>query len=605
MENDPNNFEAAAQLFHKLECCKGEMPINYVYSVLLSFDEDKMRCHIFNCLTALRLIQIQKMKLVPFEGNRKYELVKRKVFVKAISMIIDDESNSDHEIVDTILSAFPDESKMNDERSWLPMHFAIALIGENKISEDDVYTLLSADPLSMHRLSNKVVYEEEEDNDQDEEEYRVLAGCTPAHILCSQKQPKISLLMDICLRDPEAFVLCDQSGRCTLHLAAQYSESLELLQFILQIDRNMTKARDTIDEVTPLGLLCRRSQFPTFHKMVACLIAIDGSVEVISNGIIECFRSYSECVQQDITICSEGENSLFLLENLLKANPAVTNYNNSDILHEACWNLRGELGVSVLTLLLAKDSAAVKTVRNGCLPVHQAANHSGLDVLKYLIKAYPESISMLKGDGENLLHAVVNDRFSDVPDVKAKIQYLCEQCPALMHMKDNNGRTPLHDLLADERYNYECAKILCDIDETVVKEKCTPSDTTLDYSGQLPLQSFLSCFDPQISDVSDDAECVRLLLRLYLEGAGIKDDHSVSAYDMAVSNDVCSIQLQRWMLSADPTIDPVRRRNLNFEARRDGMFLAFRALSSHVEPTIWAKIRFRDKDLLKRVITYL
>mmetsp|Transcript_8484 Transcript_8484/g.8429 ORF Transcript_8484/g.8429 Transcript_8484/m.8429 type:complete len:160 (-) Transcript_8484:105-584(-) len=150
------------------------------------------------------------------------------------------------------------------------------------------------------------------------------------------------------------------------------------------------------------------------------------------------------------------------------------------------------------------------------------------------------------------------------------------------------------------RYSYECAKLLCDIDETVVRAKCTPSDTTLDCSGQLPLLVFLSIND-QISDMSDEAECVRLLLRLYPEGAGIKDDNSVSAYDMAIS----SKQLQRWMLSADPTIDPVRRRNLNFEARREGMFLAFRALSSHVEPTIWAKIRFRDKDLLKRVITYL
>jgi ankyrin repeat protein len=610
MENDPKSFEAAAQLFHKLQCYKGEMPIEFLlpHSALLLLDENKMRCHIFNCLTALHLIQIQKMKCVDFEEIRDHELVKRKVFMNAISMIIDDGSNSNHESLDTVLSAFPDESKMNDERSWLPMHFAIALIGEDKISEDDIYTLLSADPLSMHRLSNKVVDEEEEDDDQDEEEF--LAGCTPAHILCSQKQPKMSLLMNICLRDPEAFVLCDQSGRCALHLAAQYSESLEMLQFILQIDRNMTKARDTIDEVTPLGLLCRRCQFPTFHKMVACLIEIDSSVEVISNGILECFRSYSEWLEQDITTGSEGENSLFLLGNLLNVNPAVTNYDDSGIFHEACYSLRGELGVSVLILLLAKDSTAVKTVRNGCLPVHQAANHSELDVLKYLIKAYPESISMLEDDGGNLLHEVVRDRFSDVSDVKAKIQFLCEQCPALMHMKDENGFTPLHDLLADEDADadaaYECAKLLCDIDETVVREKCTPSDTTLDYSGQLPLQRFLSIYKyDQISDVSYQAECVRLLLRLYPEGAGIKDDHSVSAYDIAISNDICSIQLQRWMLSADPTIDPVRRRNLNFEARREGMFLAFRALSSDVKPTIWAKIRFRDKDLLKRVITYL
>jgi hypothetical protein len=40
---------------------------------------------------------------------------------------------------------------------------------------------------------------------------------------------------------PEASVLCDQSGRYALHLVAQYSESLELLQDILQIDQKITK----------------------------------------------------------------------------------------------------------------------------------------------------------------------------------------------------------------------------------------------------------------------------------------------------------------------------------------------------------------------------
>jgi hypothetical protein len=59
------------------------------------------------------------------------------------------------------------------------------------------------------------------------------------------------------------------------------------------------------------------------------------------------------------------------------------------------------------------------------------------------------------------------------------------------------------------------------------------------------------------------------------------------------------------LLSADPTIDPVERHNLNFAARRDGMFLAFRALSTNVNPTIWAKIRYEDKDLLAHVISYL
>jgi hypothetical protein len=134
-------------------------------------------------------------------------------------------------------------------------------------------------------------------------------------------------------------------------------------------------------------------------------------------------------------------------------------------------------------------------------------------------------------------------------------------------------------------------------------EKCTPSDTTESYSGQLPLHLFIKRF-AYIEAVSDRGDTFRLLLQLYPAAAGIKDDHSQSPYDIAVSKnwDLCFIRL---LLRADPTIDPLRRQILNYTARRQGMFLAFRALSSNIEPIIWAKLRFEDIDLLSRVISYL
>jgi hypothetical protein len=66
-----------------------------------------------------------------------------------------------------------------------------------------------------------------------------------------------------------------------------------------------------------------------------------------------------------------------------------------------------------------------------------------------------------------------------------------------------------------------------------------------------------------------------------------------------------SVYFLHLLLIADPTVDPVQRHNLNYAARREGMFLTFRALSPTVEPTIWAKLCFEDRDLLRRVITYL
>jgi hypothetical protein len=195
-----------------------------------------------------------------------------------------------------------------------------------------------------------------------------------------------------------------------------------------------------------------------------------------------------------------------------------------------------------------------------------------------------------------------------IADVIGKVQYLCYQCPSLIHLKDNGGNTALHKILASRvaRFNFECVKILCNIDWTVVRDKCTPPSnitSEVSHSGMLPLH-YLLYDQSSISEVSDKGDCFRLLLRLYPAAASIKDCHSIRPYDIALSNGLSAYFL-RLLLSADPTIDPVRRHDLNFAARRQGMFLAFRALSSNVEPSIWSKIRLKGRDLIQPVISYL
>eukprot|EP00596_Hydrurales_sp_CCMP1899_P002978 CAMPEP_0119052964 /NCGR_PEP_ID=MMETSP1177-20130426/74095_1 /TAXON_ID=2985 /ORGANISM="Ochromonas sp, Strain CCMP1899" /LENGTH=94 /DNA_ID=CAMNT_0007032719 /DNA_START=779 /DNA_END=1059 /DNA_ORIENTATION=- len=94
----------------------------------------------------------------------------------------------------------------------------------------------------------------------------------------------MSMVRYFCIRDPKSFLLCDRSGRNALHLAAQYSESVELLQTLLQTDEGMADCDYDNQCVKPLGMLCIRSEFLTFHDMVACLITVNSTVEVICNG---------------------------------------------------------------------------------------------------------------------------------------------------------------------------------------------------------------------------------------------------------------------------------------------------------------------------------
>jgi ankyrin repeat protein len=564
---------------------------------------EKMRCHILNCLAALSVIQIETKNHQISLNEERHESVKSMVFSGACSMMIETELDNDEVVMTTLLSAFPDKSKMSDGKTWLPMHFAVVLFINNKISAEDVHMMHTADVFAITRLS---------ENDDLDGGY-TKKGCTPAHLLCMQKEPNMSMVRHFCIRDPNSFLLCDQSGRCTLHLAAQYSESVDLLQTLLQINEKMTNSdfEDIYNfGIKPLGLLCRRSEFPTFHDMLACLIAVDSTVEVICDGVDQCFKSYegSELEDHNISPGSRGERTMNLLQFLLDANIDVLEYYDAWIFSTAASYLRGEVGVAVLSLLIRMDSNGVKTVDGGEFPIHRAASNSCVNVVKLLLNAYPESLLMLTNVKYNLLHLAFKSGNHD--DRREKVKYLCDQCPAFIHQKTDHGNTPLNEVLAPWTCKFDLKSVicLCDIDGTAVRDKCTPSDDDDDdddscLRGQLPLH-LLIAHSPPKTELSDEGDCLRLFLRLYPASAGIKDGYSKSPYDLAVSSNL-SAYFIRLLLANDPTIDPVKRCDLNYAARKDGMFLAFRALSINLEPTIWARIRYEDKYLLRCVLSYL
>lgn len=83
--------------------------------------------------------------------------------------------------------------------------------------------------------------------------------------------------------------------------------------------------------------------------------------------------SYKGCLSQNILLGSRGANSLILFGTLLNVNSADTKHKLSrmKLFHVAISCLRGELGVSILSLFLTKDITLVKTRGNhGVLPIH-------------------------------------------------------------------------------------------------------------------------------------------------------------------------------------------------------------------------------------------
>jgi hypothetical protein len=372
------------------------------------------------------------------------------------------------------------------------------------------------------------------------------------------------------------------------------------------------------EEIMPLCLLCRRCEFPTFHEMVACLIAADSTAAIIHNGINGCLQSYKDSQSKDHLVYpgSRGEKTMILLEILMNMK-VVAKEDYTWIFSQACTYLRGELGIAVLSLLLTKDNTLVKNVdSNGDMPICHAASNSSLDVLKFLLKACPESVCILGDMEESLLHLAFETK--DFTNRREKVEYLCHHYPNLIPQKNKYGHTPLQStLIWGSLFDFKSITCICNVDESVLKDICIPNfdiDSSMDNMDryeQLPLHLLTARMrgNPPISELSDEGDCFRLFLRMYPASAGFKNRHNCSPYNLANSwiyrSEKLSVYFRRLLLAADPTIDPMERRNLNYAARRDGMFLAFKALSVNGDPTIWSNLKHKGNDLLARVLAYL
>jgi ankyrin repeat protein len=483
------------------------------------------------------------------------------------------------------------------------MHFATAL--GNKVTEDDIHEVHSADPLSMQRYnllkpkSNTVRTR--------------ITKYTPCHFLCMQRYPSISLVRYLSMRDLKAFSICvigETSAphlaffvKNALQLAAVSSESIELLRILLQIDQSMIKKPEShISSKSALGYLCERSasQFSTFNGMLECLMTADNSSEVLNEGILSSFHSYGKSDSTDIKAL------LALIESLLEADND-TSYGNT-IFRSACSLLDGELCIAVLSLLITKyNEGAELRVRDvkGHLPVHTAAMRSKLDVVKYLLQADPESANdLITSTHLNLLHCALAS-LGDTATKIAKIQYLCDQYPELLHMRSRQGFTPLHSQIMSGRIfnSFYAIKIMCQADETILRDKCTGT-TGDELDGMLPLHLLLRYFMVEETGVSIISDIFRFVLHHYPAAVGVKDGEERNVYDLATEYRVDDYFI-RLLLDADRSVEPERRLDLNYKARKEALFLSYRALSTDREPIIWVKLRNESRDLLRHTISYL
>jgi hypothetical protein len=194
-------------LFEEMQCFV-DIDIVYEYDdddnddfdrvTLANLDLDRMRCHILDCLVALRSVEKKKRILKINREDEEYELAKSRVFNSAIPMIMNDKETVDdnNHILAPLLSPFPDKEMMTDGLSWLPLHFALAL--GDKIKEEDINILHARDPIAMQRYSLRRLNRQEDGR---------RTAYLPGHFLCMQKFPNMSLMKYLSMCDMRAFTM--------------------------------------------------------------------------------------------------------------------------------------------------------------------------------------------------------------------------------------------------------------------------------------------------------------------------------------------------------------------------------------------------------------
>ena len=602
--------------FIKLKCVKGGhkewLNADAVDFDITLLDEKKMKTHILDCVAALGIIQqklvSQEQPSIMREGEQSLAKAEQealnKVFKASLStmataMLQDGtEPHTQRNSADRLLRAFPDELKQTDGRSWLPLHWAV-VTDEKCVTEEDVKAIYTSDPMALQRYH------------LDGTDFH---GYTPAHVLCMQEmtQRNMSLIHHFSICNQQAFTISacypDRSNHLPYSFSALHAACCrrqpteELLKHLLQLDSSQTRKMSSKNGFTPLGYLCANSNGS--DRLITCLLEVDCSEEVVGNGIAGCLAS------------SYDFRLLMRVNMLLKANPEAVKYRESDgsnLLHITAQyeGLPPQLCIDFMQRIHAIHKDAVREVTTGgWLPVHHAARTSTVEVMEFLLGLYPESASVVTTSGSlNLLQLVVGVTDSITSVMEAKVRFLCSRYPAMMLQRDEDGDTPLHDRIICN--DFLAVQMLCEVggQELVRVPVAHPTDSDCQYNGWLPLHYLINFNAEELRDslLSKEADCFRLLLRMYPEAAGIEGGVGTdleTPYLLAVGENLQPYYL-RLLLRTAPDLNPAELHRLNYAERRMAMFLAFKAVTSQKKPVVLKRLCFENKDLVKHVVSFL
>jgi len=363
------------------------------------YDEDRLQMHVMDCVGALVFYQRMFDSLNVLSDDAL--CAKRRLFWQTLMQVSSSlaENKRTNEALNTVLESFPDEKKATDGRSWLPLHFAVSLEQTNPA---DITTIF---------LSNTESIKEGTDARQ----------INPCHLFAISENSDLKLLQQLKIYNSRLGQSETSNGNTPLHLAALHSTSIALIKELIQIHPPALRMVNESGE-TPFDLVFENTTSMA-PNILRAFLQIDPALIRRPNGAKNDQVSIHCCVQS-----SDNPNVLELLSILLEADNDLVN---------------------------------VPTSRE-LLPIHLAARHSTVEVMKALYERSKTSINVIVPDWGSVAHQASRGLQLE------NLEYIHSIDPELLLLANNFNATPLHTALMEEEADCDFIKAVYALAPTAI-----------------------------------------------------------------------------------------------------------------------------------------
>ena len=257
------------------------------------------------------------------------------------------------------------------------------------------------------------------------------------------------------------------------------------------------------------------------------------------------------------TLANEcSQSALKIIANLLQENPECVKLRDTDgdlLIHILVANSENSCDLRMLKLLLKLFPGSIKCQNNyGRLPLHCAllswegnsgSRNRGLEIIKHLIGAYPEGLTVAENTRSALpidCFVARNDLFKSNRDEKIRVfELLANECPKSLTAKNKDGDIPIN-LFAfncDAKVSKSIKKLLAKYPDVICCK---------DKGGDLPLHLVMA------SEVHFDFDLVQFLLQKHPESIKIHDKSWDLPIHIAIKNSKVPDRVIKWLFKKHP-----------------------------------------------------